>query len=98
MQRALPLGHFRLALGEDLTDEGLEGLRQSRVRDVALVLVELAGREEAAWRNQCLVQFIYHGRFSDTGITGYEHEFCCAVGYDAVEGGEQGINLALPPL
>ena len=98
LQRAPPPAHLRFALGEDLTDEGLEGLCQGRVRDVALVLVELAGREEAARRNKRLVQLIHHGGFADAGITGYEHEFWCAVGHDAVEGCEQGVDLALPPV
>jgi hypothetical protein len=33
-----PVAHIRVALDEDLTDQGLGGLCQSRVRDVALVL------------------------------------------------------------
>src|SRR5580704_3245657 len=40
-QGASPLLHFRFTLDEDLADQGLEGLRQRRVRYVALVLVEL---------------------------------------------------------
>src|SRR6267378_2646299 len=42
--------HLRFALDEDLTDQRLESLCQRRIRDVALVLIELAGREEAARR------------------------------------------------
>jgi hypothetical protein len=61
-------------LDEDLTDQGLESLCQSRVRDVALVLVELAGREEAPQRNKHLVQLIHHGGFAHARITGYENE------------------------
>src|ERR1700744_5925003 len=98
LQRAPPPGHVCFALGEDLTDKGLEGLCQGRVGDVALVLVELSGSEQAARRNQRLVQLMHHERFADTGITRYEHEFWCAVGHDAVERGEQGIDLALAPI
>ena len=43
-----PLVHFRFGLDKDLADQGLEGLRQGRVRDVALVLVELARRKKPA--------------------------------------------------
>ena len=41
-QGAPPLLHFRFALDEDLADQGLEGLCEGRIGDVALVLVELA--------------------------------------------------------
>ena len=97
-QGAAPLAHLRFALGEDLTNEGLERLRQGRVRDVALVLVELAGCEEAARRDEHLVQLVHDGGFADAGITGYEHQFRCALGHDPVEGREQGVDLALPPV
>ncbi len=97
-QGITPPVHLGFALNEDLTDEGLEGLCQGRVRDVALVLVELAGREETARRNQRLVQLVHDRGFADAGIAGYEHEFWCALGHDAVEGCEQGIDLALPPI
>ena len=93
-----PLAHLRFALDEDLTDQGLEGLCQGRVRDVALVLVELAGREEAARRNKRLVQLVHHRGFADAGITGYEHELRRTLGHDPVEGREQGVDLALPPV
>src|SRR6202051_4244627 len=42
-----PAAKLLLALGKERADEALEGLAQGRVRDVALVLVELAGREQA---------------------------------------------------
>jgi hypothetical protein len=50
----------RLALAQERADKALEGLAQGSVRDVALVLVELAGRKQATWRHQQLVQLIYH--------------------------------------
>jgi len=43
--------HLRFALAEDLTDQRLERLCQRRIRGCPLVLIELAGREEAARRN-----------------------------------------------
>src|ERR1700716_233882 len=61
LQRVSPLVYLRFALGENLIDEGLEGLCQGRVGDVALILVKLAGCEEAARRYQRLVQLIYDG-------------------------------------
>src|SRR6202030_195275 len=67
-QGITPLFHLGFALDEDLTDQGLQGLRQGRVRDVALVLVELAGREEAARRNERLVQLVHYRGFADAGI------------------------------
>src|ERR1700740_1287617 len=98
LNSATPLVHLRFALNEDLPDKGLKSLGQSRVRDVAFVLVELARREQAARRTKRLVQLVHHGGFADPGISGYEHEFRCAMGHDPVEGFEQGIDLALPPV
>src|SRR5712664_3391825 len=42
-----PAAKLLLALSEERADKALEGLASRRVRDVALVLVELAGREQA---------------------------------------------------
>jgi len=44
------------------------------------------------------VQLVHNGGFADAGIAGYQHEFWCALGHDAIEGGEQGVDLALPPV
>src|ERR1700675_3040746 len=46
-----PPAKLLLALGEERADKALEGMTQGRVRDVALVLVELAGREQARRRD-----------------------------------------------
>ena len=92
------MAHLGFTLDEDLTDQGLEGLCQSRVRDVAFVLVELAGREEAARRNKRLVQLVYHRRFADAGITGYEHQLGGTLGHHPIERRKQSIDLALPPV
>jgi hypothetical protein len=54
-----------LALAQQPADEALKGLRQRGIRDVALVLIELAGGEKAARRHQCLGQLIDDGRFAD---------------------------------
>ena len=90
------IGQLGLALAEERADKALEGLGQRGVGDVALVLVELAGREEAARRDERLVQLVDHRGLADAGIARDEHELRRAVGHDAVEGGEQRLDLALP--
>src|ERR1700704_3981976 len=55
-----PAADLGLCLAQDLADEVLECLRQRGIGDVALVLVELAGREQAARRDEHLVQFVRH--------------------------------------
>src|ERR1700733_8477258 len=90
--------HLRFALDEDLTDQRLESLCQRRIWDVALVLIELAGREEAARRNKHLVQLVHHGGFADAGKTGYEHELWRTLGHYPGERRKQSIDLALPPV
>jgi hypothetical protein len=55
-----PMAHLRFTFDEDLTDQGLESLCQCRVRDVALVLVELSGGEKPARRNKRLVELVHH--------------------------------------
>ena len=91
-----PPAKLRLALAEKGPDEAAEGLGQGGVRDVALVLVELARREQAARRDERLVEFVHHRRFADAGIAGDEHELCCAIRYDPVESAKQRLDLVLP--
>src|SRR6266478_4236178 len=57
-QGVSPPAKLGLALAQERADKALEGLTQCGVRDVALVLIELAGGEKAARRHQRLVQFI----------------------------------------
>ena len=97
-QRVPPLAKLDLAFAQDMADQALERLRQGGVRNVALVLVELAGREQAARRNEHLVQLIDHRGLADAGIAGDQHEFRRAIRHDAVEGREQRVDLALPPV
>jgi len=56
MQRITPAGELRFALAQQREDQTLKGLRKSGIRDVALVLVELARRKQRARRNKHLVQ------------------------------------------
>ena len=90
--------HLRFASDEDLTDQALESLCQCRVRDIALVLVELAGRKEPVLQDKRLVQLVHHRGFSDAGRTRYEDEFAGALSRDPIERCKQSLNLAFPPI
>src|ERR1700722_10057524 len=93
-KRVSPSAKLGLALSQDRANKILKRLCESGIRDVAFVLVELAGREQAARWHERLVQFIHHRGFAHPGVTGHEHEFRRAVHHDPVEGGEQSIDLA----
>src|ERR1700704_6186803 len=82
-----------LALSQYPADEVLKGLRQCGIGDLALVLIELARCKKAAWRHEHLVELVHNGRFSDPGISGNEHQFRRTICHDAIEGGEQGVDL-----
>ena len=97
-QRVAPAGQLGVALAQERADQALKGLRQRGIRDVALVLIELAGGEQAARRHQRLVQLVDDRGLADAGIAGDEHQLRSAAGDDAVEGGEQGVDLALSPV
>ena len=87
-----------VARAEQRPDEALKRLRERRIRDVPLVLVELAGGEEPARRHQHLVQFIDDRGLADAGIAGDQHQLRRPAGDDAIEGGKQGCDLARPPV
>src|SRR5258707_14839009 len=55
-----PAAKLGLALAQERADKALEGLAQGRARNVALVLIELAGREQATRRDERLVQLVTH--------------------------------------
>src|ERR1700733_14122551 len=59
MESISPRAKILLALCEEQANQTLNGLRQCGIRDVALVLVELAGREQATRRDERLVQFVH---------------------------------------
>src|SRR5262249_5775018 len=50
--------------------KSLKGLGKTRIRDIALVLIELAGSEQTARRHQRLVQFVDNRRLANPGISG----------------------------
>src|SRR5262249_23014445 len=81
-----PSAQICFALRQKGTDEVLKGLRQSGVGDVALVLVELAGRKKAAGRNKHFMELIYDGGLADTRVSGNEHQLRPPAGYDTIEG------------
>ena len=85
VQGVAPGGQCSVALAQQGANQALKGLRQRRIRDVAFVLIELAGGESAAQRHQCPVQFIDDGGFADAGISGEQHQFRRAALDDAVE-------------
>ena len=91
-----PLANLRLALAEKGPHEAAESLGQGGVGDVAFVLVELARREQAARRDERLVEFVHHRRFADAGIAGNEHELRCAIRDHSVEGAKERLDLMLP--
>ena len=91
-----PPAQLGFALAEKGPHEAPEGLGQGGVRDVALVLVELARREQAARRDERLLQFVHHRGLADAGIAGDEHELGCAVRDDPVESAKQRLDLVLP--
>src|SRR5262249_21448774 len=98
MKGIAPLAQLLFALTQKWADKALKGLREGGIRDITLVLVELARCKKATRRNQRFVQFIDDGGFADPGIAGNQHQLRPAALDDAVERGEQGIDLARPPV
>ena len=95
-QRVPPPAELRIALRQKRSDKALKGLGKRSVRDVAFVLVELAGREEPARRDERLVQLVDDRGLADPGIAGHEHQLGRARRHDTVERREQGVDLPLP--
>ncbi len=68
-----PLAQLLFALAQEGADKALKGLRQGGIRDIALVLVELARCKKATRSNQRFVQLIDDRGFADSGIAGNQH-------------------------
>src|SRR6266852_744240 len=98
MQGIAPRAQLLFALTQQWSDKALKGLSEGGIRDIALVLVELARRKKTTRRNQRFVQFINDGGFADAGIAGHQHQLRPAGLDDAVKGGEQGLDLARSPV
>ena len=98
MKGIAPLAQLLFALAQKWSGKALKGLRQGGIRNIALVLVELARCKKATRRNQRFVQLIDDGGFADSGIAGNQHQLRPAAAYDAVEGSEQDLDLARSPV
>src|SRR5262249_37673682 len=92
-KRVAPDAQIGFGLAEKRTDEALEGLRQRRIRDVALVLIELAGSKETARWDERLVKLVHHRRFADARVSGDEYQFRRRGRDDAVEGSQQCLDF-----
>src|SRR5580658_3277808 len=90
-----PCGDFVIAFCQNLAYQTLKSLRQRRVGDSAIVLVEFARCEEAAWGHECLVQFTNYGGFANAGVTRNEHKLDALVSDNAIEGRQQRVYLAV---
>src|SRR6516225_5784727 len=97
-QRVAPGRKLYFAFAEQRPDQALKGLCQSRVGNVAFVLIEFAGSEKAARWYQYRLQLIDDRGLTDPRIARDQDQFRGATVDDAIEGGEQGLNLALPPI
>ena len=58
MKGIAPLAQLPFALAQQGTDKVLKGLRQRGIRNVALVLIELAGGKKSAGRNKWFMELI----------------------------------------
>src|ERR1700733_15501322 len=96
MESISPPAKLLLALGKEQADKALEGLAQAGIRYVALVLVELAGGEQAARRHQRLVQLIDDSGLADAGIAVHQHELRVALSNNSGESCNQRVDLARP--
>src|SRR5690242_2337326 len=63
-----PVAQLLFALAQKWAGKALKGLRQGGIRNIALVLIELARRKKATRRNKGFVQLINDCRFADTRI------------------------------
>src|SRR5262245_51641677 len=97
-QYLAPLTQFGFALAEKLPDQALKGLCESRVWNVAFKLIELAGGEKPARQHQYRLQFVDHRGLADAEIAGDQDQFRGSSADDPIEGSEQGVDLALPPI
>ena len=97
-KRVTPFAQVFFVLAEERPDEALKRLRQRGIRNVALVLVELAGCKQATRRDQRLVELIDDCGFADAGVSGDQHQLRPAARDDAIERGEEGFDLAVPPV
>ncbi|EDT07166.1 hypothetical protein BgramDRAFT_6103 [Paraburkholderia graminis C4D1M] len=89
---------LRVAFAEQIAQEPLECLRKGGVRNVSLVLIELAGSKQPARRHQHFVQLVDDRRFADAGIARNQHEFGRAARDDSLERVDEVPDLRLAPI
>src|SRR5215475_9003285 len=85
LQRVAPSCEVPFALAQQRPYQILKGLCQRRVGNVAFVLVELAGREKAARRDQHRLQIVDDRGLADAGIARDQDQFRGATFDDSVE-------------
>ncbi len=95
LKAVLPSGELGLALSQDRADEVLKGLRQGGIWNVALVLVELAGCEQATRWDEHLMQLVHHGGLANAGIPGHQHQLRGALVHYTVVGRHQDSDFLL---
>src|SRR4029077_19870571 len=95
-KEATPSTQLDVARAEKRPNETLKCLCERRIRDVALVLVEFARSEKPTRRNEQLMKFIDDRRLADAGISRDKHQLWCPALHDAIEEGEQRLDLARP--
>src|SRR3954466_7468478 len=98
MKSIAPLAQLLFAFTQKRAGKALKGLRQSGIRDIALVLVELARCKKATRRNQRFVQLIDDGGFADSGIAGNQHQLRPAAGYHTIKRRKERVDLARSPI
>src|SRR5262249_42401126 len=84
-----PSRELALPLAEDHANEALQGHRERRVWNVALVLVELPRGEQTASERDRAMQLVNDRRLADSRRAGDQDEPRLSVGGDAFEGLEQ---------
>src|SRR5262245_3607811 len=93
-----PWREVRFVLPEQWPDQVLKGLCQRRVGYVALVLIELAGSEKASRGHQPRLQLVDDRGLADPRIARDQDQFRGATVDNALESGEQGLDLASAPV
>ena len=95
-QARAPRREFGFALAQQRSHKALQRLRQARIGNVALVLVEFARCKQSARRHERAVEFVHDRRFAGPGRARNQHQLRPAGGNNPVEGGKQDGDLALP--
>src|SRR6266446_8736735 len=98
MKGIAPLTQLLFAPAQKWSDKALKGLRQGGIRNIALVLVELAGCKKATRRNQRFVQLIDDGGFADSGIAGNQHQLRPASSHHTIKRRKESVDLSLSPV